>query len=64
MILVDFGGALFLFIDFSIIFEVSKSENGQLREATLAMIANLFYDNTQTQTLRRIYMIMDKSGDG
>jgi len=35
-----------------------------LKEACLALIAHLFLDNKQKMTLRKIFKIMDFSGDG
>lgn len=35
-----------------------------MKEACNAMIAHMFLDNKQKQTLKKIFKIMDKSGDG
>ena len=35
-----------------------------MKEACNAMIAHMFLDSKQKQTLKKIFKIMDKSGDG
>lgn len=46
--------------------DLSKADKKKiiLKEACLALIAHLFLDNKQKLTLRKIFKIMDYSGDG